>query len=75
MASEASRETVLREDELFINRCYPDESMTLIELFGASVISFLIVVVGTYLGVFLALRAFFGASSWQEVSPSETDGT
>ncbi|WP_178918138.1 hypothetical protein [Natronomonas gomsonensis] len=48
--------------------------MTLIELFGAAVISLVIVVVGTYLGVFLALRAFFGASSWQEVPLSETDG-
>jgi hypothetical protein len=47
--------------------------MTLIELFGASVISFLIVVVGTYLGVFLALQAFFGASSWQDVPSDETD--
>ncbi|MUV87160.1 hypothetical protein GJ631_11435 [Natronomonas sp. CBA1123] len=48
--------------------------MTPIELFGASVILFLIVAAGTYLGVFLALQAFFGESSWQDLPAAETDG-
>ncbi|MFW5963931.1 MAG: hypothetical protein ACOCQM_03625 [Natronomonas sp.] len=48
--------------------------MTPIELFGTSVVLFLIVAAGTYLGVFLVLRAFFGESSWQGLPAAETDG-
>ncbi|MCY4730622.1 hypothetical protein KY092_08630 [Natronomonas gomsonensis] len=37
----------------------------------ALVVPLVIVVFGTYLGVLGALRAFFGESSWQDVSTVE----
>jgi hypothetical protein len=56
--------------------------MTPLQMFGATTPLELLVVfgilvlavgVGTYLGVLLALQAFFGEPSWQEVATSETD--
>jgi len=58
------------------------KDMTPLQLFGtnplgglvlALVVPFVIVVFGTYLGVLGALRAFFGESSWQEVSTAEEE--
>jgi len=51
--------------------------MTVLQLFGvdplvgvvlAVVVPLVIVALGTYLGVLMALQTFFGESSWQDVS-------
>lgn len=53
--------------------------MTPLQMFGinslvlALVVSFLIVLFGTYLGVLGALQTFFGESSWQDVSTVEEE--
>ncbi|MEF8881359.1 MAG: hypothetical protein V5A34_02405 [Halapricum sp.] len=41
------------------------------ELVLAVVISVLLVALGTYVGVLMALQSFFGESSWEEVTGSE----
>ncbi|WP_225335002.1 hypothetical protein [Halomicrobium urmianum] len=39
----------------------------------ALVVSFVIILFGTYLGVLGALQTFFGESSWQDVSTVEEE--
>jgi Flp pilus assembly pilin Flp len=44
----------------------------LVELILAVVVSVVVIAVGTYLGVLVALQSFFGQSTWEEVTSSET---
>lgn len=45
----------------------------LVEVILVFVVSVLVIALGTYLGVLVALQSFFGESSWQDVTTSETD--
>ena len=56
--------------------------MILLQMFGinplgnlvlAFIVPFVIVLLGTYLGVLAALQTFFGESSWQDVSIVEEE--
>ncbi|QSG09121.1 hypothetical protein [Halapricum desulfuricans] len=39
------------------------------ELVLAVVVSIVLVAIGTYVGVLMALQSFFGESSWEDVTP------